>query len=309
MNGLSQLALCRVCSSFTVQLLTSLRKAHPVLIPRAVGCFSTVLVLLLLGSFPSGAGIPEPDLVWYGRVMVVSGDTVVRATAGTLTWRVEPLSGGAPLVFSTTLTNIHDQFSYLLRVPCETPEPLVANTPNTILLNSPPTGYRRVSVTLDGQPVALSSGAATFTPLPSDRGRTERLDLVLGVLPSDTDGDGMADNWETQHFGGLLAQPNEDPDQDGMSNLKEYRAGTDPRNPQSRFEFIQIAPLPEGMYLRWASQPNRRYVLKRSATLNVGSIGYQTIQSGLAATPPFNEFIDGSAGAGANHFYLLEIEE
>jgi hypothetical protein len=248
-------------------------------------------------------------LVWYGQVLAKSTGGNVRVTTGTLEWQIEPLSGGAPWVISTTLTNLNDQFSFVLRVPCETPEPAGPATPGTLVLTSPATAYRRVRVTLDGQPLAITSGAAQFSPALADRGRSERIDLVLGADLLDSDGDGLADAWEQQHFGTLNAQPGDDPDGDGMTNLQEYRSGTDPKNPQSLLEFVEIRPQSGGIKLRWSSQPEKTYRVLRSASLLAPSSQYQVIQSGLAATPPFNECLDSPGGSGAQFFYLIQIEE
>ena len=46
----------------------------------------------------------------------------------------------------------------------------------------------------------------------------------------DVDFDGMNDAWELLHFGNLLAEPNEDADDDGSTNLQEYTFGFDPNN-------------------------------------------------------------------------------
>ncbi|EIQ00389.1 hypothetical protein OpiT1DRAFT_04935 [Opitutaceae bacterium TAV1] len=45
----------------------------------------------------------------------------------------------------------------------------------------------------------------------------------------DTDGNGIDDNWELAHFGHIGIDPTADPDGDGLSNLAEYLAGTDPQ--------------------------------------------------------------------------------
>jgi hypothetical protein len=241
-------------------------------------------------------------------VLTASGGATIRVTTGTLTWQIEPVAGGAPWVLSTPLTNINDQFSYLLRVPCESPEPGVTASSNTVLFTSPSTAYRRMTVLLNGQPLTIMGGSNQFSAVLNDRGRPERIDLVLGSLPSDTDGDGLADAWEQQYFGGLSANAGDDPDGDGMSNLREYRAGTNPTNPQSRFEIVEVKALATGVQVRWSSQSNHTYIVRRAASLMTTPSSYQAIQSGIPATPPLNVFLDTSAAANATQFYLIEVE-
>ncbi|MBT5691351.1 MAG: cadherin-like domain-containing protein [Opitutae bacterium] len=47
---------------------------------------------------------------------------------------------------------------------------------------------------------------------------------------ADTDADGLPDTWEQTHFGAKNAEPDDDPDVDGLVNLVEYALGTDPAN-------------------------------------------------------------------------------
>ena len=59
-----------------------------------------------------------------------------------------------------------------------------------------------------------------------------------GVVAADADGDGMADVWETQYFGGtnsVNGSASLDLDGDGYSNLSEYILGTDPTLASSTF--------------------------------------------------------------------------
>jgi Bacterial TSP3 repeat len=59
--------------------------------------------------------------------------------------------------------------------------------------------------------------------------------LVEMNVVSNTDCDGMPDEWEIQH-GFDLGNANDaviDNDQDGVINLEEYRLGLDPHNPDS----------------------------------------------------------------------------
>lgn len=258
---------------------------------------------------PAQAGIPEPDLIWYGRVSNAASGTPVRVTTGTLIWRVEPIAGGPAIVVSTPLTNINDQFSFAVRVPCETPEPGASPSATTLNLTTPASRYRRVSVTLDGQPVSLVSAPGEWSLTPAERGRVERVDLQIGIAAADTDGDGLADAWERQYFGSLSARPGDDADGDGISNLREYQAGTNPNDEESLFEIIAIAPAANGISVQWSSQPGQSYRVRRSPSLLGSPADYQVIQSGLAATPPLNSFVDTTATSHGHFFYLIEIEQ
>src|SRR6185503_11904243 len=50
------------------------------------------------------------------------------------------------------------------------------------------------------------------------------------VIVGDSDGDGMTDAWERQWFGGLWEPANGDYDLDGISDLAEFLAGSNPTN-------------------------------------------------------------------------------
>ena len=57
----------------------------------------------------------------------------------------------------------------------------------------------------------------------------------------DTDGNGLPDWWELQYFHVLTGtDPNADPDHDGVSNLNEYLAGTNPTNAASYFHIVSV---------------------------------------------------------------------
>lgn len=52
--------------------------------------------------------------------------------------------------------------------------------------------------------------------------------ISIVVDPNDADADGMLDSWEIANFGDLRYTPGGDADSDGLSNLAEFLAGTDP---------------------------------------------------------------------------------
>ena len=57
------------------------------------------------------------------------------------------------------------------------------------------------------------------------------MDIILS--DPDIDDDGMADWWELFFLGSLSAEPSEDRDSDGKSNLSEFQENTDPTNPDT----------------------------------------------------------------------------
>ena len=57
--------------------------------------------------------------------------------------------------------------------------------------------------------------------------------ILMLLLLNDSDNDGIDDDWEMRHFGTLAYGAGDDPDQDNLSNLDEYKNNTDPNNPDS----------------------------------------------------------------------------
>src|SRR5262245_25819064 len=91
---------------------------------------------------------------------------------------------------------------------------------------------------------------------------------------ADSDNDGLPDEWELRHFGNLNQGPNGDPDGDGLTNLQELAAGTNPNLADSDGDGYS-----DGVEVQAGSDP-----LDPDSTL-----------PGLATTPTALVF-DGSAG-------------
>jgi hypothetical protein len=75
----------------------------------------------------------------------------------------------------------------------------------------------------------LQSGASGLESTPPEftGGFVSETELV-----EDSDGDGLSDEWENQYFGNLRDQSHsDDPDGDGVDNLAEMEAGTNPQDP------------------------------------------------------------------------------
>jgi hypothetical protein len=126
--------------------------------------------------------------------------------------------------------------------------------------------------------------------------------------PEDADENGIPDAWEDRH--GLLGDPDDDADDDGMSNYAEWRAGTDPTNTLSRF-FINaqsrhMEPVDRGVAVRWSSIRYREYSVWKSTNLLEN---FTREAANLFCTPPHNEYIDSAATNGGPFFYRVTVEE
>jgi Tol biopolymer transport system component len=121
-------------------------------------------------------------------------------------------------------------------------------------------GNPRLSPT--GHRLAFTSIATDFVA--NDRnGRNDVfLTTVHPVLVEDLDNDGMADDWETIHFGGLQALASADDDLDGFTNLEEYIAGTDPLDSGSHPRLEIMASNSARAQLHWVAAPGRTYAIE-----------------------------------------------
>ncbi len=262
----------------------------------------TLLILLLALALPlssRGGGLPEPELVLYGTILDVSGGAKVRLTVGTLSWTFQPAGSGKPLAATAVLTNIHDQFSYVIRIPCETQIAGALASDGTLALDET---YDRSQVSVDNHPATfVQSGQQTLSLAITDRGRIERVDLEVSI------GGALPEWWQIKYFTHNGIDPNDDPDHDGMSNLAEYLAGTDPTDPQSRFAFVDVVADPlGGVRVEWSSVQGKFYTVQRSGDL---LSGFTNLQTHIAATSPVNSFRDAIATGDGPYFYRLFVEQ
>ncbi len=133
-----------------------------------------------------------------------------------------------------------------------------------------------------------------------------QLNAAVDNVMIDSDKDGMADDWESTHFGNLTtANKYSDNDLDGDSDFNEYRAGTIPTDSNSRFQAdIQSAEVPIGDFdLIWTSTTGRRYSIKMTTDLIEP---WTMLQRNIAPKPPTNTYRVEPLNKSA--FYCIQIE-
>lgn len=109
--------------------------------------------------------------------------------------------------------------------------------------------------------------------------------------PKDADNDQMPDKWERRYFHSTN-HPNgaatADYDSDGLSNINEYFAGTDPTDADSVLEMTSVQKGDgSDLVLRWKSVRDKQYSIQTSTSL---MDGFVTQASGIPATPPINTY-------------------
>ena len=203
------------------------------------------------------------------------------------------------------------------------------NSLATVVNNTDPS---QIYQYLDGTSMATPhvSGAVAFAAMnfPSET-VTQRIQRVLAnvdVIPGltgkvrtggrlnlqrmmDTDANGLPDWWELQYFGHLTgSDPNADADHDGMSNLAEWLAGTNPTNASSCLQLIAIPPNnPNVFVVSWPSVAGKYYRLERATNLLTGF--NSVVQTNIAATAPTNTVTDPAILPGNTRLYRVGVEQ
>jgi hypothetical protein len=98
----------------------------------------------------------------------------------------------------------------------------------------------------------------------------------------DMDGDGMSDSWERSVFGGTAPSAGMDSDRDGVPNLAEYIAGTDPTDAGSRLT-ARAAATGGDWVVTFRAEAGRLYTLMRTTNLVADewcAVGYPVQGSG-----------------------------
>ncbi len=125
---------------------------------------------------------------------------------------------------------------------------------------------------------------------------------TLTVTTSDTDGDGMPDNWELANGTNPgVNDANGDLDADGMTNLREYWAGTNPTNAASALRFNSVMPVGNNLVFSFTAVSNRGYTVQSQPA--IGGL-WQKWQDIGAAVSNRTMWLTNAA-AGTNRFYRL----
>jgi hypothetical protein len=100
---------------------------------------------------------------------------------------------------------------------------------------------------------------------------SEYLRLEFMPEPADSDGDGIADAWEIFHSSNLTSfSPESDLDSDGLRDIDEYLAGTDPVDAFDSL-LVQVSVSTTGSTLKWSTRAGYLYFIDQRADLRTSA--------------------------------------
>jgi hypothetical protein len=143
--------------------------------------------------------------------------------------------------------------------------------------------------------------------------------LIAGSLVLDPNlsaiGDGIPNGWK-QQYGLNPLDPtvaNADPDGDGLSNLQEFLAGTDPTNSASTFRITSMQAQGNDVLITWSAVTGKTYAVELATNTSDGS--FTNAFSALAtvavpAAPAITQtnYLDaGAVTNGVTRFYRVRL--
>jgi hypothetical protein len=214
------------------------------------------------GGTPPGVGGYRDVYVYpFGTAVTNLGFNLIGAVGqggGVVAWGTNDLTGSDALPLNPKLGALQDNGG---------PTPTMAQLPGSPAID---TGNSS-GITSDQR--GANRGFDDYgLPIPAGGDRSDigayeaNVSLVLNPDLSAL-GDGIA-NWWKRQYGFSLFDPtvaSADPDHDGMSNLQEFLAGTDPTNSLSNFHITDFTVNSSDTQIAWTVAPNHFYVVQQLA--------------------------------------------
>lgn len=215
--------------------------SRPACLARPVACLMALAVLPAVAA-RTAPSVPKPPVVTYGLIRDEYG-VPLAAEAKAEARLVKAEGGDKVYALSAVEANVYLGMNYRLSLEIDSSGP---ERSRAVTVGTP----MRVQAVVEGVDEGLSPEPTWATPA---AGTMQRRDYTLG---EDADGDGLPDAWELWMMelnpnagedgapNDLAAfRPGDDCDGDGMTNLQEFLAGTDPFLATDLFSIVSFEPV------------------------------------------------------------------
>ena len=128
------------------------------------------------------------------------------------------------------------------------------------------------------------------------------------VRSNDADGDGLPDKWEIAHFGAIddpRGTPDLDPDADGLNNLAEWAAGTDPLDAQSGLRILSLDRVGSEWRIGFSSVSGKVYRVECCDDLVTAN--WQPLTNAVTGQGTVTEIRDAALGDPRQRFYRVRL--
>ncbi len=197
---------------------------------------------------------PNKTYEWYAVVTDEAGNKIISPSR-----RFSTGNNSAPVVSNQTATIPGDQPTTLTMLASDPNGDAIFFKTNSRPLRGLNSDFNSTNGTITYLPARGYRGLDRFTFSATDSASNSAVvnfDVTV-VAPPDTNTNGLPDAWETTYG---VTDPNGDPDGDGLTNLQEYLANTNPTNASSVLKVISASSLANGQFsLSWASVGGTRY--------------------------------------------------
>ena len=222
---------------------------------RGLACVWVGLLCVCAVAYP-----PAPPHVIYGMVRDEMGNPLTVENA-----YVVLESGSGNQVVAQVIPGLEVGVNYRMKVPVDSGASMDMYR-NNAMTQSTPFNLRVQIGDNSYLPIEMSG---TF-PKIGEPATTQRIDLTLG---EDSDGDGLPDAWERALLAsaqGVLKDidPNADADNDGLSNLEEYHAGTYAFDAKDGFSLKMVEISDVNVSLEFMAVRGRTYRVFGSSNLD-----------------------------------------
>jgi len=257
---------------------------------------ATPICMLLAMVSASRATIPEPENVIYGNITLDS--TLITAARADVVIEARRTTNGPAIASYRMGSDPAVGNFYSLRLLLESVPP-VSNT------NASQISQSVIIVVTDG--TGLRAQASYVI---ADRGVAQRVDF--GAAAVDSDGDGLPDAWELQHFANLSQFPGSIAP-NGLSVLQNFIAGTDPNDLDGGFR-LQIGRTNNQKHVSFfalrAEGPGydgmtRLYTLEANPSFTAGAWSSVPSYVDIAGNNQTVDYL--SAGPGAPGFFRGKV--